>query len=1138
MALFSSNLTKNALTVLERRYLQKDEEKKVIETPEQLFERVAKNVAKADLNYNKMADVNKIAEEFYEIMARLEFLPNSPTLMNAGRELQQLSACFVLPVGDSMEEIFEAIKNTAIIHKTGGGTGFSFSRLRPKNDNVKTTGGVASGPISFMKVFNAATEAVKQGGTRRGANMGILRVDHPDILEFITSKQDFKELTNFNISVAITEDFMQGVLNNRSYSLLNTRTKKVVFNLNARDVFETIVKMAHQTGEPGIVFIDRVNSSNPTPLLGEIESTNPCVAGDSLISTNYGLIKIEELCGYPVKNIEVNVDKRLGGSFHSASAVFCSGIKDTYKIETKSGFELEITSDHKVMTNKGWVKAENLKIKEHKVFIQSNAGCFGGSSKIPFDFPETICGKNGKLYKNNFPKEWSYELGFILGYLVGNGWLITCGKNCQVGFTFGKDNIDILNYIKETINRWYGKKIKEVKRKNGVYHLSYHSKFLVDFFKNLGVRDGFAPHKKVPSTIFTAPEDAVKGFCAGLFTSDGTVGYIEDKSSYLRLTSKSRDLLKEVQLILLNFGIFSKIYDRCRDNSNTFTYLTVKGERKGYISDGVLFELEISKDSVLIFLEKIGFFQNKHREKINNLRGKKYYSTKFEDKLLSIEYSGKKPVFDLIEPHSHSFIANGIVIHNCGEQPLLPYESCNLGSINLSRMLKDGKIDFKRLEYVIKLSVHFLDNVIDMNKYPLKKIEEMTKGNRKIGLGVMGFADMLIQLGIPYNSEEAINIAEEVMKFIKEKAKEASRELAKKRGVFPNFSKSIYYKDKERLRNATLTTIAPTGTLSIISGVSSGVEPLFAVVFARYVLDNDRLFEINSIFEKIAKEQGFYSQELIEKIAKCGSLQNIPEIPDEVKKIFVTSHDVSPAYHIKMQAAFQKYTDNAVSKTVNFSHEATVEDVKKVYLLAYELGCKGVTIYRDRSRDTQVLNIEKKERQKEDKPRKIIPRERCDVTYGVTEKITTGCGNLYITVNKDQEGLCEIFSTMGKAGGCASSQLEATSRMISLALRSGIDMESIIKQLKGIRCPAPAWTNGGMILSCPDAIARVLEKHLSSGCQQAQLFEAIPEQNKSQKLSKGVTISDVVGVCPDCGASLMFADGCMVCRACGYSKCG
>lgn len=750
MALFSLNLTKNALTVLERRYLQKDETKKVIETPEQLFERVAKNVAKADLNYNKMADVNKIADSFYEIMANLEFLPNSPTLMNAGRDLQQLSACFVLPVGDSMEEIFEAIKNTAIIHKTGGGTGFSFSRLRPKNDNVKTTGGVASGPISFMKVFNAATEAVKQGGTRRGANMGILRVDHPDILEFITSKQDFKELTNFNISVAITEEFMKAVSSNHSYSLLNPRTKKVVFNLNAQDVFDTIVKMAHQTGEPGIVFIDRVNKSNPTPLLGEIESTNPC-----------------------------------------------------------------------------------------------------------------------------------------------------------------------------------------------------------------------------------------------------------------------------------------------------------------------------------------------------------------------------------------------------GEQPLLPYESCNLGSINLSRMVKDGKINFKRLEYVTKLSVHFLDNVIDMNKYPLKKIEEMTRGNRKIGLGVMGFADMLIQLGIPYNSEEALSIAEEVMKFIKEKAKEASKELAQKRGVFPNFSKSIYYKDKERLRNATLTTIAPTGTLSIISGVSSGIEPLFAVVFARYVLDNDRLFEINPLFEEIAKKWGFYSQELIEKIAEYGSLQNILEIPDEVKKIFITSHDVSPLYHIKMQAVFQKYTDNAVSKTVNFSHSATVEDVKKVYLLAYELGCKGVTIYRDKSRDTQVLNIEKKETQKEEiKLRKIIPRERCDVTYGVTEKITTGCGNLYITVNKDKDGLCEVFSTMGKAGGCASSQLEATSRMISLTLRSGIDIESVIKQLKGIRCPAPAWTNGGMILSCPDAIARVLEKHLPTGCKQAQLFEVPPPQDKPLKLSKGVTISDVVGVCPDCGASLMFADGCMVCRACGYSKCG
>ncbi len=755
-AKLQGGLSANAIKVLEKRYLRKNAEGRVIETPEQLFRRVVNNIASADLIYDPDFNAKKLEDEFYAIISTLEFLPNSPTLMNAGRDLQQLSACFVLPVEDSMESIFDAIKNTALIHRSGGGTGFSFSRLRPKNSMVKTTGGIASGPVSFMKVFDAATQAVKQGGTRRGANMGILRIDHPDILEFIRCKESDKDITNFNISVALTEDFMGKAERGEDYDLIEPHSKKPMGHLNAGEVFDTIVNMAWTNGEPGIIFIDRINKSNPTPALGEIESTNPC-----------------------------------------------------------------------------------------------------------------------------------------------------------------------------------------------------------------------------------------------------------------------------------------------------------------------------------------------------------------------------------------------------GEQPLLPYESCNLGSINLSRMVmpagKKFEINWDRLRDVTHLAVHFLDNVIDMNKFPLTQIEKMTMANRKIGLGVMGFAETLIRLGIPYNSEEAIETAEKVMSFILNEARKKSQALSLRRGPFPNFANSIYA-DAPGVRNATLTTIAPTGTLSIIADTTSGIEPLFAVSYYREVMDKTKLVEVNSLFEETAKEKGFYSEKLMEKIAQEGTLHDIDEIPEDVKRVFVTAHDIAPAWHIRMQAAFQKYTDNAVSKTVNFPNIATQEDVREVYLLAYKMGCKGVTIYRDGSRDEQVLYINHTKEKpaeenaaKEDKAR-TSPRPRPEVTRGTTTKILTGCGNLYITINEDENGRpFEIFTQMGKAGGCAASQLEAIGRLVSLALRCGLDTHSIIEQLTGIRCPNPSWEKGGRIFSCADAIAKAIEKRLlnrkakeDSGLKTA---DAPPQKAK-------VKLGNIVGVCPDCGGSLQHVEGCMICKTCGYSKCG
>ena len=754
-------LSKNAIKVLERRYLKKDEKGKVLETPKQMIARVARTIASAELSHGvPREELLAVEKKFYEMISSMDFVPNSPTLMNAGRELGQLSACFVLPVGDSIEEIFDAIKFTALIHKSGGGTGFSFSRLRPANDSVQTTKGVSSGPISFMEVFNAATETIKQGGTRRGANMGILRVDHPDILEFITCKKDQKRLTNFNISVALTDKFMKAAKDKKKYDLFNPHSGKTDGQLDAEQVFDLITNMAWRNGEPGTIFIDRINRDNPTPEQGQIESTNPC-----------------------------------------------------------------------------------------------------------------------------------------------------------------------------------------------------------------------------------------------------------------------------------------------------------------------------------------------------------------------------------------------------GEQPLLPFESCNLGSINLAHMLKksgsDWTIDWEKLKETTIWATRFLDNVIDVNKYPLPQIDEMTKSNRKIGLGIMGFADMLIRLEVPYDSAESLEIGRNLMKFIHTTARDASQNLAKSRGDFPNFLRSTLRKKYPLMRNATVTTIAPTGTISIIAGCSSGIEPLFAIAYVRNVMDKDELSEVNPIFEEIAKARGFYSEEMMKKVAEHGSISELTDIPEDVRKIFVTAHDITPEWHIRMQAAFQEFTDNAVSKTVNFPNTATAEEVRKVYLMAFDLGLKGVTVYRDGSRDEQVLNIGKVNRKEEGAPlleevkkpeestlHHRAPRPRPAVIKGSTHKLETGCGKLYITINEDEHGLFEVFTQMGKSGGCTASQSEAISRLISLSLRSGIDAKTVIKQLKGIRCPSPLWQPGGMILSCSDAIAKALERYVE-GREQPLKTKESPAVQKQNQVDKG----DVCPECPECGAMVDYVEGCVVCRSCGYSRC-
>ena len=868
------NLSSNAAEVLKRRYLLNDERERVIETPSQMFARVAKAIARAEQNYGKSkAEVKKIEQRFYLLMRNLEFLPNSPTLMNAGTDLGQLAACFVIPVEDSIESIFGAVKDMARIHQSGGGTGFSFSRLRPKGDVVKSTGGVASGPVSFMRVFNVATEVIKQGGKRRGANMGIISADHPDILDFIRAKEG-GQLSNFNTSIAVTDEFMHAVERNEEYELINPRTKEEVRKIKAREVFKEIVTYAWKIGDPGIIFLDEINRHNPVSAVGRIEATNPCVTADSWVMTAEGPRQVEELIGKKFVAI-IN-----GEEWESSEeGFFETGVKQVYRLKTAEGFELRLTVDHPIM------RVERM--TRYKVEAQwSNAGDLKPGDKIIIN--------NHRDFGNSSVKgKYAEGEGYLIGLLLGDG-------------TIKKDKI--------ILSSW-------------------------------GDSKGVNPGKKaITEKIEKASSDFCRGLLRGLFDADGSVQGNQSKGVSVRLAQSDVELLKAVQRMLLRFGIFAGIY-RNRRGERKVKMPDGKGGVKDYITKPQ-HELVISKENILYFAERVGFSDIEKMEKLENaIRNykRKMNRERFVASVEEVVPDVVGKVYDVQIPGINAFDANGFIVHNCGEQPLLAYESCNLGSINVSKFVENGEINWERLKEAVWSSVRFLDDVIDVNRYPLPKIEEMTKANRKIGLGIMGFAELLIKLKIAYDSMDALSVAEKLMQFITNEARLCSTELGLEKGSFPNFELSVL-STYDAMRNATVTTIAPTGTISIIGNCSSGIEPLFAVAFVRNVMGG--MLEINKLFEDIAKERGFYSKELIAEIAKRGSIQDIERIPEDIKNVFVTALDISPEWHVRMQVAFQRYTDNAVSKTVNLPSDATWGDVKRVFLLAYKLKCKGVTVYR------------------------------------------------------------------------------------------------------------------------------------------------------------------------------------------------
>jgi ribonucleoside-diphosphate reductase alpha chain len=849
-------------------------------------------------------------------------------------------------------------------------------------------------------------------------NIFVHNCDHPDIREFIHCKDDITKINNFNISVALTEKFMEAVEKGEDFDLVDPHTKQVVRKENAAALFEELVTSAWKSGDPGIIFIDRINRDNPVPHIYEIEATNPCVTGDTLVSTEKGLVRMKELTeNFPDGGLRVATDCRVpiqmidGRGMYTLmdqdqseinlrfiSRAFSSGIKPVYKLVTKSGYEIEATADHKLFTVAGKKKLGEVIPGRDEILLQSQEGAFSKTTVLPAE--TQIVDAKKRLH---LPTHWSKELGQVMGWLTGDGWLRAGDKNCRVGFTFSKADKEILNQLKPIINGYYGKDIQEVERENGVYHLSYHSKYFVDFFVALGIKSVDGNKKTVPESLFLAPREVVIGYLQGLFTSDGTVrANPKSASEWVALSSTSLNLLKEVQIILLNFGIKSRIFNRSRKaREHMFQYTNKKGETKHYASDGILYELGLFGESLDKFKTAIGFISTTKQEALLNCKFRKRRITDFTDLVESITPVGEKEVYDLTEPATHSMICNGLCITQCGEQPLGPYDSCNLGSINLAKYVSpQGEVMWNDLRNTIRTSVRFLDNTIDQNKYVIPQIEKMNKGIRRIGLGVMGWSDMLFKLNLPYNSEEGCQFAEKMVKFIREEADAMSQELGKEKGPFPHIKGSIYdAPNGPTFRNCARITIAPTGTISMIADCSSGVEPLFAISFVKRVMDGQELLYVNDIFKEVAIKRGFYSEELMEKIATQGTLQHCDEIPEDVRKTFVCAHDISPYWHVRMQAAWQKYTDNAISKTVNFSHDAQVEDVKEVYTLAYKQGCKGVTIYRDGSKgfENQVLNLNvkgKSNKEVEDQyKQKVLANKPHDLSKGEMKTCTKCNGN-------------------------------------------------------------------------------------------------------------------------------------------------
>ncbi len=1507
--------SETAVRVLRERYLKKDELGQLIETPDEMCWRVAHAIASAEAtnSHKSPEEIAAVAAGYADLMLSRRFMPNSPTLMNAGKGNNlQLSACFVIPVEDSLAGIFESVKHAAMVHQSGGGTGFSFSRLRPEGSVVSSTHGVASGPVSFMRIFDQATESVKQGGcvvpetrvstalgmvqvgtlgpteaapqswhalphpvhvandtggnkaeefyfnglaavrrlrttngysftgtlehrirvidqqgmyawkhlseiqvgdwvalqkntypdstdyrfpaadrvphftvttsdphlpevvfqagavfarrvlrdlftfdgslapdgypslhsasrgliedtqqlllalgipssisvmtdredalgknptyrlrvitraglhefakqiafmppannalwddhleigdetrpsltslpakltnnqfydqiatieedeavtvdlsvaethtyiangfvshnSRRGANMGILRVDHPDIEKFIESKMS-GGITNFNISVAITDTFMDALEHDAEYDLVDPHTKQVTGRKRARELFDKIVHAAWATGDPGLVFLDRANHStaNPIPEIEQLEATNPCVVGETLLATDKGLQRMDALYASQ-EAIKVATDARVPGQFVDAALVNGEPLTETRgvifhdavpvfrtdvgvpvrKLITSHGIEITATPNHRFLTTQGYKRMDRLEFGD-ELLLQSDEGAWSQDRSLP----EVVYGLRSesrlkaKIARGevNPPTEWSQELGEVLGYVLGDGYVRRSDTCDVVGVAISLDDTDIKDAIQQRFKTWFGV-AGGVTERQGHYQVQYEGT-VATFLWGLGLTTARAHEKRVPTTIFTAPREAVIGFLRGLFTADGSVQIGKTNGSCsVRLATSSKDLAADVQQLLLNFGIVSSV--KLRRDEAMRLMPNAQRELAEYISHAQ-YELFLDKANRDRFAELIGFMQERKQQKLVNwIAAKKQGSLaeKFTTKVAIIEDAGEADVYDTTVDVAHSVIINGIITSNCGEQYLGPYDACNLGSINLGLFVQEGHVDWEGLEATTRECTRFLDDVIDVNPYPLQEIRDKVQANRRIGLGVMGWADMLFELGIRYDSEEAIQLGERVMVAVRDWSSDESIKMAAERGEFANWSRSIYKNEAPR-RNSTCTTVAPTGSISIIADCSSGIEPIFALAFQHRVKQPDggyRVLDfINPLFTK-AVEASDYPDKVgvLAWVREHGTLHGHPaaEHPDLMP--FVTAHEIAPEWHIRMQAAFQKGVHNSISKTINLPHSATYEDVEQAYLQAWELGCLGITIFRDGSKGEQVLNVGVKTEapkaeavaaQVQPAPAPIaapapepIPapavmasaapgsgkgkvkrdytngvKNRPEVVQGYTRRVRSPEGSVNVTLNSDSDGLLEVFVAIGKAGSDVAALAEALGRLISLQLRIESPLSqndrarAIAEQLKAIGGSASIGFGMDRVRSLPDAVAKAIMLHLESAgtdpvAPAGEGAGLSPSQAKPPTFTPAQAFTAIGNLCPQCGCNtLIYAEGCKKCMSCGYSEC-
>lgn len=1464
--LIEPSFSENSLEVIKKRHLLHDKEGNIIETPKQMLWRVATSIAQEDMKYvkgtteRKSRAFEKTAVEFYTAMANNRFFPGSRVLYEAGNEIdgtKQLASCFVLPVEDDLLSIFQTMQEAAVVQKNNGGTGFNFSHIRPKGDSVGGTPNVAAGPLHFLKTYSQAFDQILQGKKRGGGNMGILNVNHPDIIDFINLKGTDSSIRNFNLSVGITDEFMEAVRDDKEYNLVNPRTKKIVKKVKATEVFDLICQKGWECADPGIFFLDTAQNANPTKNLGIIEATNPCGEEPlrSYESCNLGAIALQ------------NIVKTKGGKYF----IDWDLLEDTVKkgihfldnMIDLSKFPLEKIAEQVRQTRKlglgvmGWgVLLYKLGIPyntqeavdlAHKLFkfiedksIEASAqlakerGAFPGFKGSKWDklgirvrnatmstvaptgtvslVADTSSGiepifslvykrasfyqDGGKedrktlYYVNREFEEYAKENGFyteeLMEKISQNGGSLhdidEVPSEAKSVFVTTHDispewhvrmqaafqaNVDAA--VSKTINMPSKATVDDIKK---AYILAWELKckgitIYRDGSKSLQVLETMGSNAKPlengdtvkssvneisTSEVHDAHKDVLELGKANLsqnalevlskraLNKDENGNVIETTEQlWHRIASfiaskedtKIRSDIENKFFNIMNSGLFycggsllwagmgkDTILSKCLvlpiDDSIDSIFNTLQWNiqclRRGVGTGFNFSKIRSSYSKVGTTGERaagpITYLKmyNRAQDTIRGRGGRElgsmailnadhpnieeFISAKDDMTALShynfsIGASDKfmKAVkddadWDLVDPHDkkayktikartlfekiaqHAWLSGdpGMFFldsaekgnttpelgrmdatNPCGEQPLIPFETCNMGHINLSKVVKGfpvidyndfatsniekklEMVDWKKLEYTVDLAVRFLDNIIDVNNYPIKEIEEMTKKTRNIGVGLMGFADMLIKLGIEYGSDESLTAVKRIMAFVQEKAHKASQKLGAEKGNFPAFDVSTWPKQgRKHMRNTRVTTIAPTGTISIIANCNPGIEPIFGLGYTRKNSMGGTVQKvIDPLIEEVAKAKGFYSDKFVEKITSGAHLSDIASefgIPNDIVKIFRTTHEINPEDHVRVQAIFQQNIDSAVSKTINMPNSATWQDIARVYMLAYDLGCKGITIFRDGSKDPvlqtgtapiqnqpavtepakpilhdQAKNISSTPitiTNMEPQRNVLEPRKRATVTHGYTYEVKTEQGDLYITINEDDKGIFEIFLNIGKSGSFTAGYTEALGRLISMALRSGIKPELIIKQLQGIRTSMPTLNKGMIIYSVPDAIAKILKKHIDEMQKQIELIPDMqtpafeeriiePEPvlvNTEIKINKSVENfqSDVLtqptneyvatpiienendhsnkytrnnefgGLleCPDCGGDLEYSEGCILCRACGFSKCG